>query len=65
MNGTNSANGQYGIPDNPFATSRPRGEIPELFAMGLRNPFRFSFDANDFGPASAGQPAQAWVGDVG
>ena len=66
VNGTNSTNGQYGIPaDNPFATSQPRGEIPELFAMGLRNPFRFSFDANDFGAANAGQPAQAWVGDVG
>ena len=66
VNGTNSRNGQYGIPaNNPFATTRPAGQIPELFAMGLRNPFRFSFDARDFTPANAATPAQAWVGDVG
>jgi hypothetical protein len=56
----------YGIPaDNPFATSRPNGEIPELFAMGFRNPFRFSFDAADYAAADAGAPSQAWVADVG
>lgn len=56
----------YGIPaDNPFATSHPNGEIPELFAMGFRNPFRFSFDAADYTPANAGTLPQAWVGDVG
>ncbi|MHA7156325.1 PQQ-dependent sugar dehydrogenase [Arthrobacter sp. TMN-50] len=66
VNGTNSHNGQYGIPaDNPFATTAPAGQIPELFAMGFRNPFRFSFDANDFSSTNAGTPAQAWVGDVG
>lgn len=66
VDGSNSANGRYGIPaDNPFTTSQPRGEMRELFAMGFRNPFRFSFDANDFSAANAGKPAQAWVGDVG
>ncbi|HJR38268.1 MAG TPA: PQQ-dependent sugar dehydrogenase [Nocardioidaceae bacterium] len=56
----------YGIPaDNPFATSQPNGEIPELFAMGFRNPFRFSFDAADYTAANVGTPSQAWVGDVG
>lgn len=66
VNGTNSGNGRYGIPaDNPFATNRPAGQIPELFAMGLRNPFRFSFDARDYTAANAATPAQAWVGDVG
>ena len=41
--GNNSANGQYGIPeDNPFVA---QVEIPdETFAYGFRNPFRFSFD---------------------
>jgi len=66
VNGTNSANHQYGIPDgNATAIA---GAIPELFAMGFRNPFRFSFDAADFTATNAGQPAQPgqpWVADVG
>ncbi|MCC6906921.1 MAG: PQQ-dependent sugar dehydrogenase [Phycisphaerales bacterium] len=41
--GNNSANGQYGIPgDNPFVNA---DGLDELFAYGLRNPFRFSFDS--------------------
>lgn len=37
-----SANGQYRIPaDNPFQGA---GEVPEIYAYGLRNPYRFSFD---------------------
>lgn len=41
--GNNSANGQYGIPeDNPFAARR--GYVQEIYAYGFRNPFRFSFD---------------------
>ena len=45
----------YGIPkDNPFVNdSRAKGEI---YAYGLRNPWRFSFDA---------QTKQLWAGDVG
>jgi len=64
--GNNSANGQYGIPaNNPFATNRPDGQLRELFAMGFRNPFRFSFDAADFTSANAGTPGRPWVADVG
>ena len=40
--GSNSANGQYGIPeDNPFVGAPGADEI---WAYGFRNPYRFSFD---------------------
>ena len=65
--GSNSANGQYGIPtDNPFF---PGGNGPfggqqgcadgtcdEIFAYGFRNPLRFSFDM---------ERGDLYVGDVG
>lgn len=39
----NSADGRYTIPaDNPFVDD-PNG-LPEVWAFGLRNPWRFSFD---------------------
>jgi glucose/arabinose dehydrogenase len=38
-----SSNGQYRIPaDNPFLSTA--GAVPEIYAMGLRNPYRFAFD---------------------
>ncbi|WP_243695264.1 PQQ-dependent sugar dehydrogenase [Agromyces protaetiae] len=41
--GRNSANGEYGIPpDNPFL-GRP-GALPELYAVGMRDPHRISWD---------------------
>lgn len=37
-----SSNGQYRIPtNNPF---QGPGQAPEIYAYGLRNPYRFSFD---------------------
>ena len=37
-----SANGQYRIPaTNPFDGA---GQVPEAYAIGLRNPYRFAFD---------------------
>ena len=42
-----SANGKYRVPvSNPFiATLQPGVRAVEIYAYGLRNPFRFSFDA--------------------
>ncbi len=40
--GTISSNGQYRIPaGNPF---QGVGQAPEIYAYGLRNPYRFAFD---------------------
>jgi glucose/arabinose dehydrogenase len=45
----------YGIPpDNPFVGRS--GARPEIWAYGLRNPWRFSFDAAD---------QELWIADVG
>jgi glucose/arabinose dehydrogenase len=48
--------GQYGIPsDNPFTADSDYR--PEIFSMGLRNPWRCSFDSQ--------QRTKLYCGDVG
>lgn len=52
--GNNSANGEYGIPaDNPFVGVTG---VDEIYAYGLRNPFRFSFDQST---------GALWLADAG
>jgi glucose/arabinose dehydrogenase len=53
--GSNSTNGQYGIPgDNPFIGGGSK--LDEIYAYGLRNAFRFSFDS---------QSDELYAADVG
>jgi glucose/arabinose dehydrogenase len=50
-----SANGQYTIPDdNPFVGKA--GDLAEIYAYGLRNPYRMGFDSTT---------GKLYVGDVG
>ncbi len=52
--GNNSANHEYGIPaSNPFANGV--GGLPEIYAYGFRNPYRFSFDNGNLYVADVGQ----------
>lgn len=56
--GTNSANGQYGIPPgNPFAGSHDGSVIQERYAWGFRNCHRLAWDPAD--------PSVLYVGDIG
>ena len=55
--GKNSANGQYGIPaSNPFANDGKDDTLGEIYAYGVRNPQRFSWDA---------KTGRMYVADIG
>ena len=55
----NAGPGQYTVPtDNPWANKSWQGQdiFPEIWAVGLRNPWRFSFDR---------YTGDLWIADVG
>jgi len=57
VNGTADTGQNYEVPaDNPFVSGTG---LPEIFAYGFRNPYRFSFDISD-----SGKP-RLFVADVG
>jgi len=57
VNGTADTGQNYVVPaDNPFVSG---AGLPEIFAYGFRNPYRFSFDVSD-----SGKP-RLFVADVG
>ena len=63
VDGTDSANGQYGIPDsNPFADAGDPG-ADEIYAYGLRNPYRMAFDPVT-GQLIAGDAGQANIEEI-
>ncbi len=62
--GTLSANGQYRIPDNPFIDDASK--LDEIYALGMRNPFRMSFDTDPATGLDTAETSGALiVGDVG
>lgn len=55
VDGAPTGDAQYAIPaDNPFADGSQGA--PEVWALGMRNPWRFSFDRGT---------GDLWIGDVG
>lgn len=62
----NPANGD-GIPSNPFYDSNtPRSARSRVYAVGFRNPFRFSIKPNTGSHSiNDGNPGVLYVGDVG
>jgi len=63
--GNNSANGQYGIPkDNPFVADNDPKTLGEIWAYGLRNPHRFSWDTGGEGKMLIADTGQAFIEEV-
>jgi glucose/arabinose dehydrogenase len=56
----NHANGFVVPPDNPFVDDIPVDALPEIWAFGLRNPWKISFDNPTLGGTGA-----LLIGDVG
>ena len=52
-----------GLPDNPFFDGDPASDASKVWALGLRNPFRFALAPVD--PDNPDGPGQVVAGDVG
>jgi glucose/arabinose dehydrogenase len=60
--GNNSANGKYGIPaNNPFVNDGDSKTLGEIWAYGLRNPHRFSWDTGGDGKMLIVDTGQAFI----
>lgn len=63
--GNNSANGKYGLPaDNPFVNDGDPKTLDEIWAYGLRNPHRFSWDTGSDGKMLIVDTGQAFIEEV-
>ena len=63
--GSNSTNGQYGIPkDNPFVGDKDPQTLDEIWAYGLRNPHRFSWDTGGEGKMLIADTGQDFIEEV-
>jgi glucose/arabinose dehydrogenase len=63
--GDNSANGKYGIPsDNPFVNDGDPKTLGEIWAYGLRNPHRFSWDTGSDRKMLIVDTGQAFIEEV-
>ncbi|MEB3279937.1 MAG: PQQ-dependent sugar dehydrogenase [Lyngbya sp.] len=63
--GNNSTNGKYGIrDDNPFVNDNNPKTLGEIWAYGLRNPHRFSWDTGGEGKMLIVDTGQAFIEEV-
>jgi len=63
--GTNSSNGQYGIPeDNPWAGDGDPSTFDELWAFGFRNPHRISWDTQGDGKMLSGEIGEGNIEEI-
>jgi glucose/arabinose dehydrogenase len=58
----NDPSGYVIPPDNPFQPGNALGALPEIWAFGLRNPWKFSFDTSIYFGTGTGA---LLIGDVG
>ncbi|NNE34905.1 MAG: hypothetical protein HKN13_06700, partial [Rhodothermales bacterium] len=54
-----------GLPSNPFYTGTASDNQSRVWALGLRNPFRFSALRNGSANPADGDPGALFIGDVG